>query len=134
MAAAATVEPLAWDADRVAALLPSVAASPWPMEGAGDVLGGALLYEFTHGRAHALLAVRPVLLAGGRRLDVVGLVSDGERMQGAAIDGAAVSIARRLDCQALAMCTQRAHVVKVCTRQGWEVTGMVMAKGIGNVQ
>lgn len=122
--------PLAWSAAHVAALAPAAAASPWPMDGVGDVLGGALLYEFTHGRAHALLAVRPVALAGGRRLDVVGLVSDGERMQGAAIDGAAVSIARELDCRALAMCTKRAHVVKTCARQGWEITGMVMAKGI----
>lgn len=122
--------PLAWSAAHVAALAPAVAASPWPMDGPRDVLDGALLYEFTHGGSHALMAVRPVVLAGGRRLDVVGLVSDGERMQGAAIDGAAVRIARELECQALAMCTQRAHVIKTCARNGWEITGMVMAKGI----
>lgn len=123
-----------WAPEHVEALLPSVAASPWPMEGPGDVLTGAMLYEFTHGASHALLAVRPVALAGGRRLDVVGLVSDGDRLNGAAIDGAAVAIARELDCQALAMCTQRAHVVRTCTRMGWQITGMVMAKGINGVQ
>lgn len=134
MAAAAKVKPLAWEAAHVAALAPSVAASPWPMEGPRDVLNGAMLFEFTNGRAHALMAVRPVLLAGGRRLDVVGLRSDGERLQGAAIDAAAVRIARELECKALAMCSQRAHVIRTCARQGWGITGMVMAKEIGNVQ
>lgn len=134
MAADAQVTPITWDADRVAAMLPSVLASPWPMEGPGDVLGGALLYEFTHGRVHALMAVRPVALAGGRRLDVVGLVSDGERMQGAAIDAAAVSVARQLDCAALAMCTQRRHVMQVCQRTGWDTTGVVMVKRVSHVQ
>lgn len=134
MAADSKVTPLAWDADRLAAMLPSVAASPWPMEGPGDVLGGSLLYEFEHGGSHALLAVRPVALAGGRRLDVVGLVSDGDRMRGAAIDGAAVSVARSLGCQAVAMCTVHQHVVNVCKRQGWFITGAVMAKELFNVQ
>lgn len=116
------------------ALAPSVAASPWPMEGPADVLAGALLYEFEHGRSHALLAVRPVELAGGRRLDVVGLVSDGERMQSAAIGGAVEHVARSMGCQALAMCTVHQHVVNVCKRQGWSITGAVMAKDLGHVQ
>ncbi|GKT19558.1 hypothetical protein AVHY2522_22920 [Acidovorax sp. SUPP2522] len=134
MAADAQVIRRAWDASHVEALMPSVLASPWPLEGARDVLQGALLYEFSQGRSHALLAVRPVPLAGGLRLDVVGLVSDGERLQGAAIDAAAVQVARSLGCQALAMCTVSAHVEKVCARTGWERAGVVMQKRVGHVQ
>lgn len=132
--AAAQIVGLPWSGEAIEALLPSVAASPWPLEGPGDVLTGAHLFDFTQGASHALLAVRPVRLDGGMRLDVVGLVSDGERLRGAAIEAAAVRIARALDCQALAMCTQRAHVVRACARAGWEITGMVMAKRIGHVQ
>lgn len=130
----AKVVQLAWDHDRIAAMLPSVQASPWPLDGAADALGGALLFDFTQGGAHALLAVRPVRLAHGTRLDVVGLVSDGDRLSAAAIDGAVVGIAKEYGAQALAMCTVRGHVVKACARQGWNITGMVMAKGVGNVQ
>lgn len=132
--AAAQVVQVAWAPEHVEALLPSVAASPWPLEGPGDVLTASQVYEFTHGTSHAFVAVRPVALAGGRRLDVVGLVSNRDRLCGAAMDGAVVSIARELDCHAIAMCTQRAHVVRACARNGWRITGMVMAKEIERVQ
>lgn len=124
-----------WDAERIAALQPSVDANPWgPLEGPLDVFGGALLYEFTQGGAHALLAVRPVALARGVRLDAVGLVSTGDRLQAGAIDGALVAIARQHGAQQVAMCTQRAHVTRACARHGWEISGVVMTKGVGHVQ
>lgn len=134
MVSAAQVDQKQWTPDDVRALMPSVLASPWPLEGAADVLTGALLYEFQHGQSHALMAVRPVALAGGLRLDVVGLVSLGERMQGAAIDAAAVSVARANGCSVVAMCSQVPHVIKTSTRQGWKATGVVMCKGVGLVQ
>lgn len=115
-------------------MVPSVQASPWPLDGIADALGGAMLYEFSSGKAHALMAVRPVRLEGGTRLDVVGLVSDGDRLNAAEIDGAAVSIARHYGAQALAMCTMRGHVARACERNGWQITGVVMAKRFGNVQ
>lgn len=130
----ASIVPIAWDAERIAAMLPSVHASPWPLDGPKDALSGALLFDFTHGGAHALLAVRPVRLTHGTRLDVVGLVSDGDRLSAAAIDAAAVRIAREYGAQALAMCTVRGHLVKACARNGWNITGMVMAKELNNVQ
>lgn len=120
-----------WTADHVAALMPSVQASPWgPLEGPADVLGGAFLFEFEQGGAHALLAVRPVRLQLGVRLDVVGLVSTGDRMQSGAMDAAACDIARQLGAQQLAMCTQRNHVAQQSARHGWVETGVVMTKGL----
>ncbi len=111
--------------------MPSVEASPWgPLEGPGDVLGGSFLFEFEQGRARALLAVRPVALQLGARLDVVGLVSLGERMHSGAIDAAACDIARQMGAQQLAMCTQQDHVARQCARHGWTQTGVVMTKGL----
>lgn len=127
---AAQVVPRTWAPEHVQALLPSVLANPWPLAGPIDVLGGATLYEFTHGRSHAYMAVRPVPLDGGRRLDVVGLVSDGERLRCGEFGRAVLSIAQAHECAAMAMCTQRAHVVRGCMREGWKITGMVMARNI----
>jgi len=126
--------PLEWTRAMVDALAPSVAASPWPLEGPADVLVGSKLFELTHAGSHLLMAVRPVTLAGGLRLDVVGLVSDGDRMQSAAIDAAVEYVAREFGCSALAMCTISQHLEKTCARNGWKKTGVVMAKGVGNVQ
>lgn len=120
-----------WTADHVAALLPSVDASPWgPLESAGDVLGGSYLFDFTQAGAHALLAVRPVRLALGTRLDVVGLVSLGDRMQSGALDAALCDIAGRLGAAQVAMCTKHQHVAQQCARHGWMQTGVVMTKGL----
>lgn len=121
----------AWTAEHVHALQPSVDASPWgPLESAGDVLGGSFLFEFEQGGAHALLAVRPVRLALGTRLDVVGLVSQGDRMQSGALDAALCDIAGRLGAAQVAMCTGKEHVARQCARHGWMQTGVVMTKGL----
>lgn len=120
-----------WTPEHVAALLPSVEASPWgPLEGPGDVLGGSFLFEFEQGRVHALMAVRPVRLQLGNRLDVVGLVSLGDRMPSGAIDAMACDVARQLGAQQLAMCTKQDHVARQCARHGWVQTGVVMTKGL----
>jgi hypothetical protein len=131
MVPAQKVNPARWDQDRIAALQPSVDASPWgPLEDARDVFFGAHLYEFTRGREHALLAVRPVDLAHGRRLDVVGLVSLADRLNAAAMVGTLEALAHQHGAQQLAMCTKHAHLVKQCTRLGWSVTGQVLTKGL----
>lgn len=120
-----------WTADHVRALLPSVEASPWgPLEGPADVLQGAYLFEHRDGGAHALIAVKPVALALGQRLDVVGLVSLGDRLRGASLDASMVAIARALGVQQLAMCTNQKHVAHQCARHGWTETGVVMTKGL----
>ncbi|MES2482971.1 MAG: hypothetical protein V4609_13310 [Pseudomonadota bacterium] len=121
--------PRDWNDEAMAAMLPSLAASPWgPLSSPRDAFGNAHLYEFTHGRSHALMAVRPVDLARGRRLDVVGLVSDGDRLPAAVLDFELVRLARGYQACLLAQTTQRPHLVKQCLRTGWLTTGAVMLK------
>ncbi len=106
-------------------------ASPWgPLESPGDVLGGSYLFDFRQDGAHALLAVRPVRLALGTRLDVVGLVSLGDRMRSGALDAALCDVAARLGAAQVAMCTKQEHVAQQCARHGWIKTGVVMTKGL----
>ncbi len=120
-----------WTAAHVAALQPSVDASPWgPLESPGDVLGGSYLFDFRQGGAHALMAVRPVRLALGTRLDVVGLVSLGERMRSGELDAALCGIAAQLGAAQVAMCTRQDHVARQCARHGWTETGVIMTKGL----
>lgn len=124
------INPLAWQESHIEALQPSVDASPWgPLEGPLDVLGNSFLYEVQQGRARALVAVRPVDLAMGRRLDVVGLVSTGDRMSAATVAGALDDMAAMHQATQLAMCTQRAHIIKGASRNGWSISGLVLLKG-----
>lgn len=130
MAATAKVTPVTqWTLEHVQALQPSVDANPWgPLASAGDVLGGSFLFEIEQGGAHALMALRPNAFAHGVRLDVVGLVSTGDRLQAAPLDAALLGLARQFGAQQLAMCTMRAHVERQCLRSGWQKTGVVMTK------
>ena len=135
MVSAQTLKQINWDEGAVLEMLPSVLASPWgPMEGALDVFGGALLYELTEGKRRALIAARPVNLEHGRRLDIVGLVSTGDRLQAAAFSNAVDDMAAQLACDQLAMCTQRAHLVKQASKHGWAISGLVVTKGFHRVQ
>lgn len=128
-----TIRP--WTADDVLAFGPSVNASPWgPLEGHVDVLTGAHLIEFTKGRQHALAAVRRLELVHGVRLDVVGLVSDGDRLGAGDFLGALDGIALQMGAHQLAMCTRHPHLIKSCTRYGWNATGTVVTKGLHHVQ
>jgi hypothetical protein len=119
---------LGWTADLVDAFAPSAAANPFgPLSAPGDVLQGSYLYEITDGPRRALMAVRPLDLTHGRRLDIVGLVSLGDRLHaGYMLDQAVPLIAAEHGADVLAMCTQRAHIVRQCARRGWEISGVVM--------
>jgi hypothetical protein len=125
------VTPVAWDEDRIRDLLPSVDANPWgPLESARDVFYGGHLYEYTRAAERALMVVRPVQLAHGTRLDVIGLASLADRLNSAAVVASLESLAHQHGAQQLAMCTQRQHLVKSCTRLGWQVTGQVLTKAL----
>lgn len=135
MAAAAQVTPVSWGESHVLEMLPSVIANPWgPLEGPFDVLGNSFLYEVTEGRSRALVAVRPVDLDHGRRLDVVGLVSTGERLSAATVARALDDVGAMHQADQLAMCTQRGHIVKGAARYGWSISGMVLTKGFHRVK
>lgn len=131
MAADAKVTPRRWDADVLNALRALVPVSSYGgIANVAEMMQGAHLYDFTHGNCHALLAVRPVRFAGGSRLDVVGLLSDGDRLQAAQLDGALRSIALELDTSLLVMTTQIPHVAKQCQRMGWTITGAVLTSPV----
>lgn len=116
-------------------MLPSIEVSPWgPLEGPHDVLLGSMLYEITQGNGRALVAVRPVQLEAGRRLDVVGLVSTGDRLSAATVANALDDMAANHEADQLAMCTQRGHLVKGASRHGWNITGLVLTKGFHRVK
>lgn len=132
MGAAAQVSPLAWTPERVAAFQPSVDASPWgPLATPPEVMQGAYLWDYQRGAEHALLAVRPLARQCGTRLDIVGIVSDGDgALSPAALDAAVMDIARRHGAQLLSMSTQRPALVAACARRGWVITGAVMLKTV----
>ena len=126
---------IAWNAEAFAAFAASVAANPYgPLESAQEVLQGAYLFEFEHRAQPLLLAVRPVPLSGGLRLDVVGMHGQGQRFQAAALDGYLCALARQHGAAALSMSTQHAGLVAAAKRHGWQQTGVVMTKMTGAVQ
>lgn len=131
MVSAAKVTPRKdWTPADVQAFRPSVDASPWGLEGLRDVLQGAYLFEFEQGGSRALLALSPVMREHGLRLDVVGLVSTGDRMRSGELDAAVCDVARQWGARMVAMCTPHEHVAKQCERHGWKKTGVVMTKEV----
>lgn len=115
-------------------MAPSVAASPWGGLAAPiEALRGSYVFGFEDGGQRAFFAVRPVEFASGQRLDVVGLVSMGDRLQGAAFDAALLGTARCFGAKVLAMTTARPHIERQCMRHGWTRTGVVMTKEIQHV-
>lgn len=127
----AQVTPTAWTPEMVEAMRPSVEASPWGgLAVPHEALHGSHLFTFTDGGQRALVALRPVVFGRGTRLDVVGLVSQGDRLHGAQFDEALLGTARCFGASVLAMTTAREHIERQCLRQGWERTGSVMTKAI----
>lgn len=118
-----------WTEEAIAALVPDAGINPWgPLGSPRDVLAGAYLFGLDDGPRQVLVAVRPRMLTGGQRLDVVGLASTGERMRTAVIGAAVDALAAKLGADMLALCTARPHLVRACLRDGWEATGTVMTK------
>ncbi|WP_341904017.1 hypothetical protein [Polaromonas sp. YR568] len=127
--AAEKVNAVPWDADRLAAMQPALDVSPWgPLATVDEAYGRDALFEFENDQQRALIVVRPVNFKHGRRLDIVGLRSEGDRLSAAALDRAVMGLAARYDADLLAMCTQVPHVAKSCLRHQWMVTGAVMLK------
>ncbi|WP_425196128.1 hypothetical protein [Polaromonas sp.] len=108
---------------------PAVDVNPWgPLAAPDEAFRGAHLFEYESGGQHALIAVRPVVYRHGRRLDVVGFRSLGDRVQGAAIDRALMDLGAKFDADLLALCTQVPHVAKTLIKNNWMVTGAVLLK------
>lgn len=123
-----------WTPDRVAAFAPSIEAAPnGPLTTAARVLHDAHLLEYCNGDQHALLAVKGVALPLGNRLDVVGLVSDGARLQSAPALEELRRFALLHAIDYMTMQTRRPHVARACQRAGWQQTGVVMVRQVNHV-
>lgn len=123
--------PHAWSGPALQLLQPSAEANPWgPLSSAADMCRGADLWEYVSGDRHAWLAVRPLALAHGRRLDVAGLVSDGARLTPEDVHQAMQAMGRAYRAQLVAMSTARPHLVRTCQRAGFAITGAVMRQEV----
>lgn len=119
----------AWDADALHTLQASAEKSPFgPLASPAEILHGSLLYEYCNRGQHALIAVKPLAFSGGVRLDVTGLVSDGDRLDGREFADAIDAVARQHDARIMALCTSVPHVAKTCLRNGWGISGTIMLK------
>lgn len=128
MAAVPSLIPRAWD-DEALDALHRPAANPFgPLNSARGTFHGAQLFEFIEGGQRALLALRPLNFDGGRRIDVVGLASLGDRLQAESLRAALDDLALRDGADMLAMCTIYPHLARACQRMGWAETGRVLTK------
>ena len=125
------MKPQAWSLDLIDEFAPSVAANPWGFGTPLEVLKGCEAWAYEQDGQRALLAVRPVTREAGTRLDVIALVSTGNRLDGAAFDAAVTQLGHQYQAKQLAMSTLRPHVAAVCHRTGWTDTGILMIKKIG---
>jgi len=125
------VTPLPWTSETLDAFTRSVQANPWgPFESPEEVLGGSVAFLVEEGATRVLLAVRPLPLSHGRRLDVVGLAGQGSYCKSSVVDAGAVMAARQFGCSMVAMQTQNPKVARGALREGWTTTGAILTKWI----
>ena len=123
-----------WTPEHVAAFAPSVEASPMaPLVARGRVLNEWLLRQRRRGDRGALRAVKGAPLPLGNRLDIVGLVSDGARIESAPALEALRRFSLLHGINYITMMTRRDHVARACTRAGWRTTGVVMVGQVNHV-
>lgn len=134
MASSKTVNRILWTPELVSEFAPSVNANPWGFGRAEEVLHGAEAFEYALQNQRALIAVRPVRRIDGTRLDVVGLVSTGDRLHAFEFDAAMNQIAKEFEAKIMAMTTKRLHVANVASRTGWQQTGVLMIKNMEKMQ
>jgi hypothetical protein len=119
---------LEWTPGLVQRFGPAVAQTPWGWGTPFEVLGGSDAYELRDRGAHVLLAVRPVPREQGLRLDLAGLVSEGDRVRAAAIGQALDELAGAYGARGVAMATQVPHVARTAVRCGFRACGVMMIR------
>lgn len=126
------MNPKIWTADDLDALQPSAARSPYgALASVHEMLAGAHLFEYQRGPdRRALVAVRPLEFSGGVRLEIVGLRSMAERLDGRDFHRAIDDLAGRFGARAVACCTQVPHVARSCLANGFEITGTILRKDL----
>jgi len=130
----AKVTHLNWGPELVDELQPSISMNPWRYGTALEVLNGCHAFELENGSQRVLVAVRPVQRQGGVRLDVVGLVSTGDRFESAKVFDGLDHIANLFSADQIAMATAVPHIARQCQRAGWLDAGVLMTKQIGPLQ
>ena len=121
------MRPATWNDEAFAAM--QRASSPFgALACITEMMRGTDLFIYEADRQRALVAVRPVALAGGLRLDIVGLSSVGERQHGRAFQGGIDRLALDYGADLLACCTNVPHVATSCTRNGYTLTGAILTK------
>lgn len=121
------MQPAAWTDNALAAM--RGASSPFgPLASLEEMMRGAELYEYQHGQSRAYVAVRLVSLDGGKRLDVVGLASVGQRLAAREFNAAVDRLAVAYGADLIACCTSVPHVAKSCTGHGYTLTGAILTK------
>ena len=126
---------LNWCQALVDGFQPSIDANPWGFGTALEVLNGCHAFEYEHYGQRAIVAVKPVARQDGTRLDIVGLVSTGDRLDARTFNEGLLDIAARFDATQFAMTTLRPHLAKQCARTGWIQSGVLMIKPIrGRIQ
>ena len=121
------ITPADWSPALVEAFRPAVDVSPWgPLAGPMNVLPGSHLFEYRHGAQHALIAAKPLALDNGQRVDVVGVVSLGDRMHCARLIDEFRAVARDAGADLVTMATRHEHLQRAADRAGWTRGGVVM--------
>lgn len=121
-----------WDNDALEVFAPSVEKNVFgPLADALEVFNGAYLYEYRKDNQRALVAVRPVHLRAGTRMEVVGLRSVGERLQAKPFFAALDGVARAHGARVINVLTQVPHVANACKSAGFGISGAVLLKVVG---
>lgn len=119
-----------WTPDKLQALAAGSSAFG-PLASIDEMMRGAILYHYDRAGESVLVAARPVHLAQGVRLDLVGLRSLGNRLAGRPFHTALDALALQHSADYLALCTNVPHVAKSCTKNGYAITGAVLTKKTG---
>jgi hypothetical protein len=117
-----------WTPELITEFQPSIEVNPWGFGLAHEVLNGSEAWTFTAEKQRAIIAVKPVRRMQGARLDVVALVSTGDRLQADLFGQAIDQLAANYNAAAIAMTTQIHHVRHVAQRTGWVDAGFLMRK------
>lgn len=128
MVSAQKMKPIGWDTDILAALYRPDLSPMGPLASADEMFNGCHLYEYEKGKQHALVAVKPLTFSAGNRLHIVGLSSDGERLQAHDFYAALDDLGRSHNARIVSLLTAVPHVAKSCLQNGYRISGAAMIK------
>lgn len=126
----ATVTALDWTPDAIAKLYDPSLSPFGPLATAGEVFKDCYLYMFEYDTQRAYVAVKPVSFHNGKRLDVVGARSIGDKMDGAAFADAVNHIANYHGASLIGLMTKIPKIADKCIAAGFEITGAVLLKAV----